>query len=216
MLLLLIILLDSFQKKGFINVTYLPNTIELENYIFKERITITPKLLWVRAFADIYNPKMAIDVLKIVKEKYPDAELCMVGPNKDGSLEETKKYAEDLKLQVTFTGKLDKKEWIVLAKEYDVFINTTHFDNTPVSVIEAMALGLPIVSTNVGGITFLLENDKEAFLVNDNDSEAMAKKIDFLIQNPQVAHQLTENALKKAQTFDWQQVKQLWNTLLNY
>ena len=56
--------------------------------------------------------------------------------------------------KITITGILRKAEWIELSKDYDVFINTTNVDNMPVSVIEAMALGMPIVSTNVGGIPF--------------------------------------------------------------
>ena len=205
---------NEFEKAGYENVIYIPNTIELQNYTYKERKEIQPKLLWVRAFARIYNPKMAIDVLCKLKEYYPEAELCMVGPDKDGSLDETKKYAKSLNLSVTFTGGLTKKEWVLLSEKYDVFINTTHFDNTPVSVIEAMSLGLPVISTNVGGISFLLEDEKDSILVNDNDVIAMANAIKTLLENSHYVSQLTYRALEKVEKFDWQKVRFEWKQLL--
>ena len=66
---------------------------------------------------------------------------------------------------MNFTGKLSKQEWRDLSKDYNVFINTTNFDNTPVSVIEAMALGIPVVSTNVGGLPFLITDKVDGVLV---------------------------------------------------
>ena len=79
----------EFEKKGY-KVTLIPNIINLKDYIFKERKKLNPKLLYVRAFATIYNPKMAVEVLKKVKEKYPKAVLCMIGPDRDGTLKEVK------------------------------------------------------------------------------------------------------------------------------
>ncbi|MDC0165351.1 hypothetical protein OAI82_03090, partial [bacterium] len=62
---------------------YLPNFIELNKHIYKQRNEIKPRILWVRAFHNIYNPKMAINAVKIVKKSYPDVRLCMVGAEKD-------------------------------------------------------------------------------------------------------------------------------------
>lgn len=208
-------LLNEFNLKGYKNVLYIPNTIEIESYNFKKRKNFKPKLLWVRAFASIYNPKMAIDVLLKVKEKFPGAELTMVGPDKDGSMELVKQYADKLKLNVCFTNRLSKEEWITLSEDFDFFINTTHFDNTPISVMEAMALGLPIISTNVGGISYLLAHQENAILVNDNDSLAMANAIVELVNNPQKATLMTENARLFVEEMDWTVVKTKWNKLLN-
>lgn len=204
----------GFIEKGFENTIYIPNVLEIANYKFKERTSFEPKILWVRAFAAIYNPKMAIDVFNLIKTNYPNATLCMVGPDKDGSLEITKKYAENLGLNVIFTGGLAKEKWLELSNEYDVFINTTHIDNTPISVMEAMAMGLPIVSTNVGGIPFLLENEKDSLLVNDNNVQAMTNSIVRTIENQSETFIRVQNARKKIEAFDWNSVKKLWNNLL--
>ncbi|WP_300569524.1 glycosyltransferase family 4 protein [Flavobacterium sp.] len=207
-------LISKFETFGINNIIFIPNVLEIENYPFKKRENLQPKLLWVRSFATIYNPKMAVDVLLKLKKRYPEASLCMVGPDKDGSLEVIQKYASELQIDVKFTGKLSRNEWITLSQDFDVFINTTHFDNTPVSVMEAMALGLAIVSTNVGGIPFLVTHNKEAQLVPDSNEDLMVEAIVKIIED-QVYSQMQINlARQKAETFDWENVKKLWNNLL--
>lgn len=207
-------LIDVFRAKGYDNVTYIPNAIELENYPFLERKKAMSALLWVRSFAKIYNPVMAVEVFASLKQKYPEAKLCMVGPDKDGSLLEARQRAEDLDVDVLFTGRLSKPDWIDLSRHYSIFINTTHFDNMPVSVIEAMSLGLAVVSTDVGGIPFLAENGKDSLLVPDNDIDKMVKAIDRLLENFNLYSEITSNARKKSEQFKWQDVKLKWLTIL--
>lgn len=203
-----------FQDKFQPRTIYIPNVVELKNYPFKHRENIAPKLLWVRAFSKIYNPEMALKVLEILRQKYPNASLCMVGPDKDGSLKKAKIIAEEKKLNVKFTGHLQKAAWIKLSTDYDIFINTTHFDNMPVSIIEAMALGLPVFSTNVGGLPLLIEDRISGILVNDDDAPKMAEEIDFIIQNSAESAKLSGAGRLKATTFDWNAVKTQWKEIL--
>lgn len=208
-------LYDNFKKKGFENLIYIPNTIELSNYPFEEKKYDFPRLLWVRSFSKIYNPLIALKVFELVKQKYPNATLTMVGPRKDESNEEAIQYSEKNNLNVEFTGKLTKKEWIELSKKTNVFINTTHFDNTPISVIEAMALGLPVVSTNVGGIPYLITHSENGFLVEDSDVDGMASQILKICSNDIKMEEITNSARKLVSNFDWDKVKFLWFKLLN-
>ena len=202
------------ENLGFSHVQYIPNPLQLRKYSFKKRENFSPKLLWVRAFDEIYNPLLAIKTLKELTKIYPEAELCMVGPDKDGSLSACRKYAEKHKLRVCFTGKLKKKEWIQLSEAYDIFINTSAIDNTPVSLIEAMALGLPVVSTNVGGIPYLIDDTLNGLLVPPNDAEAMKEKIRFLIENPEQARSMALNGRAKTTEFDWEIIKIEWSKVL--
>ncbi len=208
-------LLSAFERYAYKTV-FIPNNIEIKHYPFKRRESVEPKLLYVRAFSSIYNPKMALNVLAKLLDRYPKASLCMVGPDRDGSFASTKELCHTMGLddKVTFTGKLSKEEWWKLSESYDVFINTTNYDNTPVSVMEAMALGLPVVSTNVGGIPYLVEENKDALLVDVDDAEAMAEKISLLVENPEKAVALAENARKKVEGFDWGNVQSKWFELL--
>lgn len=204
---------EVFSKFGYQNVVCIPNSIEIKNYPFNQRL-VKPHLLWVRSFAEIYNPMLAIRVYEKLLHQHPNAKLCMVGPEKDGSLAKCKKYAQEQQLPVEFTGKLSKQEWIEYSKGFSIFINTTNFDNTPVSVIEAMALGLSVVSTNVGGIPFLLDDKKEALLVKPNSLVAFLEALNTLLNEPQTAINITLNARKKAENFDWEKVKYQWFDIL--
>lgn len=207
-------LFETFKDSGYTNLKYIPNTIELQIYKESAKEYKTPKLLWVRSFSKIYNPIMAIKVFIRVRRLFPDAKICMVGPKKDDSYWQTLKFARKNNVEVSMTGKLSKEDWIELSKDYNVFINTTHFDNTPVSVIEAMALGIPVVSTNVGGIPYLLEHNANALLVNDNDIEDMTNQINRLIKEPNLASTLSEKGKESVKDFDWEIVKKQWTELL--
>ena len=207
---------EAFERYGYSDITIIPNAIDLTQYTFQKRQKVGCKLLWVRAFAHIYNPAMAVKLTKRLVDLGYDASLCMVGPEKeDTSLAECQKLANQLDVAVTFTGKLSKVEWISLAEDYDIFINTTNFDNMPVSIIEAMALGLPIVSTNVGGIPFLLTDGENALLSTPDAVEDMAQHIVKLVQNPDLVNTLTTNARATAETFDWEAIRHQWKTILN-
>jgi L-malate glycosyltransferase len=207
-------LIEAFKVKYNKNLVYIPNTIEIENYPFQIREFDSPRLFWLRSFSAIYNPKMAIKVLAKLKKKYPNATLCMVGPDKENLIEDCKKYAIDLGVNVEFPGRLSKMEWTKLALNYNVFINTTHFDNTPISVIEAMALGLPVISTNVGGIPFLLKNYQEGILVNDDDDDAMVAAVCQVMKDSKLRNDVVQSARNHAETFDWNKVKLKWFEIL--
>lgn len=206
---------EEFEAKGY-NAIYIPNFIETEKYADKRRSQLRPKLLWVRSFHSIYNPLLAIKVLKQVKDKYPDAELCMIGPDKDGSQKQAVDLAKKLGVEdaLKVTGRLSLAEWTDIAKDFDIFINTTNFDNHPVSVIEAMALGFPIVTTQVGGLPFLLKNKEEALLVPPNDEDAFANAVFTLLSQPDLALYISRNARLKAETFTWQQQEEKWMAII--
>ncbi len=204
---------SEFEKRRYLTC-YIPNVLEIEKYDFEIRNTLSPKILWVRAFRHLYNPKLAIEVLILLKNRFPKATLCMIGPAKDDSFKVVQELVikHKLKYSVEFTGVLSKEKWHHKSKDFDVFINTTNFDNTPVSVMEAMALGLTIVSTNAGGLPYLIENNVEGVLVEKNNSEQMAMAIVKLIQENN--QELSKAARKKAESFNWKIVREKWFSIL--
>ena len=206
----------EFKNAGYETIL-IPNNIDISKYQFKLREHPRPKLLWVRSFHRQYNPTMATDVLKELLKSYPDAELCMVGPDKDGSMEEFRKYVsvQGISDHVKITGLLKRSEWIKLSENYDFFINTTNVDNTPVSVIEAMALGLTVITTDAGGITYLVEDKKDAMIVKVGDSKKMADAIGYLISNTSKYRSLQIAARKKVRSLDTVEIIKLWTQLLS-
>jgi len=207
-------LYTKFTDAELKNLKFIPNAIALNEYKFKQRGKLKPKLLWVRAFAEIYNPFLAIQLLEKVIQKYKDAELFMVGPKKDESFEKCRVYARKHKLPVHFTGKLEKNEWHQLSEECDVFINTSTIDNTPVSIIEAMALGLPVVSSKVGGIPFLIDDEVDGVLFENRNLQDFTNKTIDLLENRLDSMNISIEARKKIEKFDWKIVKHLWINVL--
>ncbi|MBL8008453.1 MAG: glycosyltransferase family 4 protein [Ignavibacteria bacterium] len=205
-----------FEKNGY-EVDYIPNFIPIENYRFKKRNSVKAKLLWVRSFDKTYNPLLAVEILYRLKSKYPDAELCMIGPDKDGTLREVIEKSRELNVNgsLILTGRLSKKEWLKLSEDYDIFINTTDFDNHPVSVIEAMALGIPVVTTNVGGIPFLITDRIDGLLVPPGDAVVFTETIEKLISDSELAGRLSENSRKKSEEFDWENIREKWISLID-
>lgn len=206
---------EVFKNRGF-DVEVIPNFLNLDNYPYFQRKKVHADLLWVRAFHEIYNPAMALEVLELILQKFDHCSLCMVGPEKDDSMKKFKAQIQKkgLQGQVQVTGKLPKEEWIEKSQNFDFFLNTTHVDNTPVSVMEAMALGMCVISTNVGGMPWLVEDGVDGILCEDEDAQSMANAIIKLIQTPQEASTLSENARKKAEKMDWMVVKQQWKSIL--
>ena len=115
---------------------------------------------------------------------------------------------------MAFGNKRSKKDVFMYVSIYDIFLNTTHYDNTPISVIEAIALGLPVISTNVGGIPYLLKDRETALLVDDNDVDGMVAGIRELISDEDLKDKLVMNALNLVQQFDWDIVKNKWLKIL--
>ncbi|WP_457618167.1 glycosyltransferase family 4 protein, partial [Lutibacter sp.] len=195
---------------------FIPNGIPIEEYNYKQRNVVKPKLLWVRAFDKTYNPLLAIKVVSLLKVKFKNVHLCMVGPDKDGSLDKVKLLVDKLNLaeNIVFTGVLPKEKWHQLSANYDIFINTTNIDNMPVSIIEAMALGMPIVSTNVGGLPYLISNNIDGILVDIDNEHEMADAIIKIIESPSKVSKLSQNARRKAENYDLEIIKNQWFDLL--
>ena len=199
------------------DIRLVPNAIDLARYPFRLRNGARPRLVWVRAFHDIYDPTLAIRTLALLRARIPEITLEMVGPDKhDGSLERARAAAVSLGVDqaVGFRGAVQKSEIPAAIDRGDIFLNTTTIDNTPVSVVEAMACGACIVSTNVGGIPHLLRAGVDALLVNSGDERQMASAVERLLGDPALAARLSQAARTKAEAFDWSAVLPEWQTLL--
>jgi glycosyltransferase involved in cell wall biosynthesis len=198
------------------DIRLLPNAIDLPAYPYRVRATPTPRSVWLRAFGVTYNPALALQALAGLTDEYPDSRLTMIGPDKgDGSLQAFRDRARELQLEsrVEYAGLIRKAEVPTWLNRGDMFINTTNCDNTPVSVIEAMACGLCVVSTSVGGIPYLLEHERDALLVPPDDALAMTAAMKRILTEPGLAERLSSNARRKVEGLDWQVVQPRWEAL---
>jgi glycosyltransferase involved in cell wall biosynthesis len=194
----------------------LPNPLNLESYRYRPRDHASSKLVWLRAFHKIYNPTLAPRVVKQLAGEFPEIHLNMIGPDKgDGSAKDVRQVISELEIsrRISQTGVVAKAQVPHYLNSGDVFLNTANVDNTPVSVLEAMACGLCVVSTNVGGIPYLLEHEIDALLVPPDDTQAMAAAVRRILLSPQFAESLSRNARKKAESHDWLIILPQWERL---
>lgn len=198
------------------DLVLLPNPLNLQAYPFRPRVRAAPKLIWLRAFHKIYNPTLAARVVKQLASEFPEIHLDMIGPDKsDGSAEEVRQVVSALEIsrRVSQVGVVAKTTVPQYLDRGDIFLNTANVDNAPVSVLEAMACGLCVVSTNVGGISYLLEHERDALLVPPDDSQAMAAAVRRILTSPQFGEMLSQNARRKAEQHDWLVILPQWERL---
>jgi len=195
----------------------LPNALDISVYPFNPRKAPRHHLTWMRQFHDVYNPSLALRVVQLLASDYPNIRLTMVGgDNGGGHLLHFQQSVKRLGLadRVTLPGGVAKAEVPSWLNQGDIFLNTTNTDNTPVSVLEAMACGLCVISTNVGGIPYLLESEYDALLVPPDDPAAMTRAVQRLLTEEGLAERLSGNARRKAEQFDWANILPRWETLL--
>jgi glycosyltransferase involved in cell wall biosynthesis len=195
----------------------LPNALDLSAYRFRLRRQPRQTVVWLRAFHEIYNPTLVPRVLQLLVRDYPGLQMTMIGPNKaDGSLDRTRLLAAQLGVlnRLSLPGPVPKEDTPAWLDKGDIFLNTPNVDNTPVSVLEAMACGLCVVSTNAGGLPYLLQDGEDALLVPTNSPQAMAAAVRRVLSEPKLAERLSRNARAKATRHDWSVVLPQWEELL--
>jgi glycosyltransferase involved in cell wall biosynthesis len=204
-----------FDSKG-IPTHFIPNIIELSNYPYFERSHFQPSFLALRGFDKPYNPLMTVKAIELVRNKYPNVKLYFVGATTETEYPAITAYikSHQLEEQIEIVPKMPKAQWIEFSKKADFMLTNPVIDNTPVSVIEGMALGLVIVSTEVGGVPYLVNDGEDARLVPTNDPERMATVLCELLENEDLCKNLSKNGRRKAQSFDWEVVKLEWKKLI--
>jgi len=207
-------LITFFSEKN-IHVNYLPNPIDLSKFPFKINADNQYAILWVRAFSEIYNPDLALYILSDIKKTIPTASLTMIGSNK-GLLESSKELAKNLGIEssVNFIGPVANDYLFHYFQKHDVFINTTSYESFGTAVLEAAACGIPIVSSKVGEIPYVWTDEENILMIDELKPDLFADAVIRIFESPELAQQLSVNARKKAEEFDWERIKPKWIQLL--
>lgn len=209
----LVIVPSGFLEKVFaqhgIATTIVQNIINLERFQPARRATTEPHLIATRNLEEIYDIATALRVFALVRKAHPNARLTVAGSGPLRSSLEA--LARELKIAeaVTFTGRLDNERIATLYQSADLLLNTSLVDNMPISLLEAMASGVPIVSTDVGGIPYLVTHGKTALLVPPADAEAMANAALQVLGEPGLAVQMRAAGLRAVQNYTWDRVRPL-------
>jgi glycosyltransferase involved in cell wall biosynthesis len=171
------------------------------------------RLVITRNLEPIYGLDTAIRALALVREQVPEVRLQIAGSGPQR--EQLQQLAVDFGLadQVDFLGRLDRSEVVNLYHGADVMLNPSRVDNMPNSVLEAMACGVPVVSTNVGGVPYIVEDGRTALLVPPDDASSMAEAILSLHRDEAQRQRLVRNSLQEVAQYYWSEVRQRWLNL---
>lgn len=197
-----------FGKYGFATAV-VPNIINLERFsaAAPESEGAAPRILVARNLEPIYDNATALRAFAIVCASHPQAKLVVAG---SGPLRaELEQLAGELGVAhaVTFTGRVDNAGMAELYRGANMMLNPSLVDNMPNSVLEALASGVPVVSTNVGGVPYLVEDGKTALLVPPQAPQAMAAAMLRLVTEPALGARLREAGLSYVQQYTWTNVQ---------
>jgi glycosyltransferase involved in cell wall biosynthesis len=205
-------LVDVFSSFG-LEAVPVPNVVDLGSFGFRERVPLRPRILSTRNFEPLYNVACTLRAFALVQQRWPEAELTLVG---DGSLaRHLRSLAHELGLRhVTFTGRVQPREIAQYYAANDLYVQSPNVDNMPTSILEAFASGLPVVSTEAGGVPAILTHGTHGLLAPCDDHRALADRIVNLLDHPALARSLAHNARATCAAYTWPSVREQW--LSNY
>ncbi|HYO91459.1 MAG TPA: glycosyltransferase family 4 protein [Pyrinomonadaceae bacterium] len=201
-------LVDVFARFG-LTAHAIFNHIETERFRFRERRDVRPLFLSNRNLEPIYNVGCVLRAFALVQQRFPDARLTVAG---DGSQRaELEKLARDLNLRhVEFTGLIAPDKMVELYDAADIFLNGSEVDNMPLSLLEAFAAGLPVVTTNAGGIPYIVADEETGFVIPMGDHAAMAERAIRLLTDNELALKMTKRAREECARYSWAAVRNKW------
>jgi glycosyltransferase involved in cell wall biosynthesis len=199
---------DVFASFG-IEAQVVANSIDLDRFAHRIRTSLTPACISTRNLEPIYNVACTLRAFRRIQTRHPDASLTIVGAGSQDA--ELRALAAQLDLRnVRFTGRVAPSDIPRCYDEADLYLQSPSIDNMPLSVLEAFASGLPVVSTSVGGVPSMLTDGVHGLLAPDNDDAAIADCAGRLIDNPTLARQLTQAARATCEAYRWSVVRAGW------
>jgi len=185
------------------------NLIETDRFRFRERPALRPVFLSNRNFEKHYGVDRVLRAFATIQKRIPEARLIIAGDGPERtSLEE---LARDLNLQnAEFTGRVGHERIVELYDSTDIFLNGSEIDNQPLSLLEAFACGLPVVTTDAGGIPDMVVPEKTALVVPRGEYEQLAASAMRLLVDPTLAQSIIEQAREECRKYRWEAVREPW------
>ena len=207
---------SRFLQRVFANygldAEVVPNIIDLTRFaaVPPRFFGDAPNIVVARNLEPIYDIGTAIRALVHIREQFAGATLTVAGNGPE--LERLRALVTKLGLggAVRFTGRVENSAMPALYAQADCVVNTSTVDNMPISLLEAFASGLPVVSTDAGGIPDMLTHGVSGLLVPVGDAAAMAKEVCRVLAEPGLALCLAQAGRAEAEKYAWPQVRALW------
>ena len=186
----------------------LPNIVDLSRFRFAvRRQHDAPHLVVTRNLEAIYDIPTAMRAFARVLPAFPAARLSVAGSGPELGHLEALAASLSIAGSVRFAGALSRDQVAALYREADLMLNPSRVDNMPNSVLEAMACGLPVVSTRVGGVPYIVRDGVSALLVDAGDAEAMGAAVLRLLRDAEFAERLAAAGFADVQQYTWTRVR---------
>jgi glycosyltransferase involved in cell wall biosynthesis len=203
--------LQSVFAEHGIRAHIIPNIVNLE--LFKP--ALAPRqpgahVVVTRNLEAIYGVDVAIRAAALLRREFPELRMSVAGTGP--ARESLERLVRELELTdaVRFTGRLEVAEVAALYRDADIVLNSSRADNTPNSLLEGAASGVPIVTTDVGGVPYLLEHQRTAWLVPPDDPAALAAGVATVLRDAPLRERLRDNGLALAAGCAWSVVRDQW------
>ena len=190
----------------------IPNVIDLTLFHPRQghRSDSGAHIVVTRNLEGIYDIGNAIRAFALVSARVETARLTIAGEGPE--LPRLQQVASELGIaeKVRFAGRLDRAAIAELYRDADVMLNPSTVDNMPNAILEAFASGVPVVTTNVGGIPYIARHEQTALLVPAHDSQAMANAACMVLEDHALALALLTQGLAEARRYTWSEVRLSW------
>ncbi|HET9531894.1 MAG TPA: glycosyltransferase family 4 protein [Blastocatellia bacterium] len=201
-------LVDVFARFG-LEARSIYNIVETDRFRFRRRDPLRPVFMSNRNLEPLYNVGCTLRAFALIQQRHAEARLTVAG---DGSQRrEMERLAESLGLRnVTFVGRIPQERVHELYDSADIYLNSSDIDNMPGSLIEAFACGLPVVTTDAGGIPYIVTHEKTGLLVPRGDHAALARAALRLLDEPGLALDIAKSARDECRKYTWPAVRSQW------
>jgi len=207
-------LVDVFARFG-LSATAIYNFVESDKFVFRARNPLRPIFLSNRNFEAHYQVSDVLRAFGLIQKTIPEASLLIAGYGSEEA--KLKNLAAELRLKnVEFLGRIANAEMPKIYDRADIYLNSSIVDNMPVSFIEAFSCGLPIVSTDAGGIPYICEHNETALLAAKNDYKSLAREAVRLLNDENLAQKIITQARRNCVKYYWENTRGEWlNTYRN-
>ena len=188
----------------------IPNFVELEQWNYRRRVRLAPRFIANRNHEVLYNVSCVVRAFARIQARIPNATLVLIGNGTEHS--SLRALVTSLGLRnVTFEGQVAPSAMPRHFDAADIYLNSPNIDNMPTSILEAFAAGVPVVSTDAGGIPYIVRNGENGVLVKRDDDEAMAAAALGLLADEPGALRIADVARAEVlDRYSWSAVEARW------
>lgn len=206
-----IIVLSGFLKNIFekynLPCVVIPNIAEFDPNLYNHKKNIQPNFISVRHLRELYNIQCILRAFEIVKKQLPQATLAILGDGDQKDLLQNWVIEHHIQ-DVDFVGAVPHDKMKDYLEKNDIFLSAPKADNMPMSILEAYNAGLLVISSNVGGVPYILKNNETGLLFESDNAEELAIKMIQAVQNEQRTIEMIQSAYQSLDIYKWENIKE--------